>query len=435
MNRMHQAAAATAVVWLLCLFGCGGKSNNSTLTRVAIDSRGGLLETKDGRAKVEVPAGTVATHTVFSVQPLSAPPADPNLVPGTTWTISASGASLSQPVRITLKYDPSRLPAGTRESDLELVTVAGGAWTSVPGSTVDEANDTVSASVTHLSDWGARVRQRRGNWIWFRANNGVLYRIHPDGTGLEEPPKPARGRFMTVSPDGSKMISLVNAGEVYECGPDGAVIRQLPLSNMGSLFVYSPDGSKILCNPYPTSTGGRLAVANADGTNLVEIVPEDLIGTPGGRGIWMSPNRVLYRYFESKRRNGDYIEAYLHYRSINADGTGMQTLIPDPYAEFVSIQAVSTGGQMIGFAAEEFGQNYVHWLALIVPGGPASIEKIRYFGLPGFSTKVAWSPLGDEIAYCFQGKVYRSQASGAATPIVVYDPPTGDATSVDFWTQ
>lgn len=115
-----------------------------------------------GGASVQIPAGAVPPGTKGSIsasQPAGGPTdAWPARTVGVTWTIGAGGAKLAEPVTLTLPFDPSALPAGTDPSEVMLAyrDASSGAWVPVP-STVDRASSTVSATVSHLSDWAPFV--------------------------------------------------------------------------------------------------------------------------------------------------------------------------------------------------------------------------------------------------------------------------------------
>jgi hypothetical protein len=63
-----------------------------------------------------------------------------------------SGATFTNPITITITYDPAKLPAGSSESNLYLAwfDAAGNRWVSLTSS-VDSVNKKISAQVTHFT--------------------------------------------------------------------------------------------------------------------------------------------------------------------------------------------------------------------------------------------------------------------------------------------
>jgi hypothetical protein len=124
----------------------------------------GTFASSDGNAMVTVPAGcagqTASGQSVsaITVTPVDNPPALPsnavNL--GLFYEFGPTGAIFSSPVSITLKYDPSALPAGTDQAKLYLAYWDAGnnSWVSVP-SVVDQVNHTITASVDHFTLYSA----------------------------------------------------------------------------------------------------------------------------------------------------------------------------------------------------------------------------------------------------------------------------------------
>ena len=72
-----------------------------------------------------------------------------------TWSIELGGAKLKKPVTISVPYEPGALLAGQDPASIVLAYRDGdtGRWIIVP-SAVDPVTHTVTAEVTHLSDWG-----------------------------------------------------------------------------------------------------------------------------------------------------------------------------------------------------------------------------------------------------------------------------------------
>jgi hypothetical protein len=106
-----------------------------------------------------VPAGAVtgdaqasATKQTKPADPPSS--AWPDRAVGPAYHFDLGGATIAQPVTLTLPFDAASLPQGATPEDLVLAyhDETTGSWVPVPSS-VDAATGTVTARVSHLSDW------------------------------------------------------------------------------------------------------------------------------------------------------------------------------------------------------------------------------------------------------------------------------------------
>ncbi len=104
------------------------------------------------------------TNTTFTITASSQAPASARLISGTAYEFSPSG-TLAQPVAVTPRYDPARLPAGALQSKLVLYKVVNGAWVAVPNSVVDSVAYTVTAPLSGFSIYAVLVNnQFEGNY-------------------------------------------------------------------------------------------------------------------------------------------------------------------------------------------------------------------------------------------------------------------------------
>jgi Domain of unknown function (DUF2341)/Cadherin-like beta sandwich domain/Divergent InlB B-repeat domain len=135
-----------------------------TTTAPVISTNTGTFTSADGNAMVTIPAGCTGqtasgqSVTAVTVTPVNNPPAPSANADslGLYYEFGPTGATFSSPVTITLKYNPSTLPAGTDQSKLYLAYWDAGnnRWVSVP-SVVDQANHTITASVEHFTLYSA----------------------------------------------------------------------------------------------------------------------------------------------------------------------------------------------------------------------------------------------------------------------------------------
>lgn len=134
-------------------------------TTVTIGTGGGTITSSDGTVSVTIPAGTLAGDTTISVQAIT------NNAPGglgTAYRLGPSGMHFSSPVTLRFIYptDSVQVPEllGVAFQDTDNI------WYAMPDYTVDSTTHTVSAPVTHFSDWvdfeRVRIIPRQGTlWV------------------------------------------------------------------------------------------------------------------------------------------------------------------------------------------------------------------------------------------------------------------------------
>ena len=157
-------AGALALVVSLLVSACGSSTSTtssrsgSSASAVVAAGSGGTVSLPNGAA-LTVPAGAVTADTQASVteQPEPADPpssAWPDRAVGSAYHFDLGGAAIAQPVTLTLPFNAASLPQGATPDDLVLAyhDEATASWVPVPSS-VDAAIGTVTAQVSHLSDW------------------------------------------------------------------------------------------------------------------------------------------------------------------------------------------------------------------------------------------------------------------------------------------
>jgi hypothetical protein len=138
--------------------GCGGGSSapsspSTTTTPPSVTPSGFTVTSADGNVSVTVPANDGVTSGQVTIGSSTSAPTSTGLVPNTAYDLGPSGTAFPTPVTVTTKYNPAALPAGAVATQLAMFTVANGAWTAVPGSTVNAAANTVTASLSHFSTY------------------------------------------------------------------------------------------------------------------------------------------------------------------------------------------------------------------------------------------------------------------------------------------
>ena len=118
---------------------------------------GGTVEIS-GSISVEVPPGAINGTLNITVQEETATsPAGFTLL-GHVYEIGPTGTQFSEPVNITLHYNPADVPAGVAENDIHIYwyNEQTNSWVDM-GGTVDTTAHTVTIQVTHLSKYAMMV--------------------------------------------------------------------------------------------------------------------------------------------------------------------------------------------------------------------------------------------------------------------------------------
>jgi hypothetical protein len=130
------------------------------LPSVPVGPGGGTVEAADGVVEFMFPENALSEEISIAVQAVSDPLNSPGLVPGLTFRFLPSGTQFAEPVRITVRYDPDAL--GTlHENLLRIQKLVDGNWVPVAGSTVNTADNTVTAWLSSFSVYGVGVTVHR----------------------------------------------------------------------------------------------------------------------------------------------------------------------------------------------------------------------------------------------------------------------------------
>jgi hypothetical protein len=119
------------------------------VTSMTIGPSGGTVTTPDG-VVIDVPQGALAAETLITVARAPNPPSG---AVGPVFELGPDGTQFSQPVTLTIPYDPAAL-GSTSPGDLMIATYGSGGWSGQGWALVDTGSDTVTAFVMHFSRWG-----------------------------------------------------------------------------------------------------------------------------------------------------------------------------------------------------------------------------------------------------------------------------------------
>jgi Tol biopolymer transport system component len=146
-----------------------------------------------------------------------------------------------------------------------------------------------------------------GDWLVFSAaddtNHFVLYRVHPDGSGLQALTPPAlNAATPDWSPDGNWLVYVElfdTAAPIYRIRPDGtgrAALTTLTAQDNYRTPVWSPNGAWIAYTRITSDTYATIEIMRADGNDPRVIIPTSLISlapawSPDSRWITFQANR------------------------------------------------------------------------------------------------------------------------------------------------
>ncbi len=158
MRRTLLLVPVIVIVLVVILLALNQENTAAPLPGNEVESSGGLIVAFDGAVKLEFPPGALSRKTTIVVSEVSTYPDAGKVIPGTVYEFGPNGTQFQKPVKLSIRYDPSQLPAGTKESNLRIVLAERPfrftSWLTVANSTVDTGAKTVTASVSSFSTYG-----------------------------------------------------------------------------------------------------------------------------------------------------------------------------------------------------------------------------------------------------------------------------------------
>lgn len=118
---------------------------------------GGTVVAGGGSVTLALPPGAVEGEVGITVEPVALDPASPQaagVVPGTAYEFGPHGIQFEEPVTMTIRYDPAKLPPGVGQNALRLHRLVDGRWIPLAQSRVDVRTGTVSGVTHSFSTYG-----------------------------------------------------------------------------------------------------------------------------------------------------------------------------------------------------------------------------------------------------------------------------------------
>lgn len=249
------------------------------------------------------------------------------------YEIDAGGAGEPRP--LIASYDMSEAsPQFARVN--ENVAINHARLEAIVDSAEKTAAELASANAKFVDPLPPEIGNRAVAFVMEDGPDPEIFRINTDGTGRK---KLTDNTFSDYnpdwSPDGSKMAFVSNRDtgsgvfQLYVMDADGANVRRLTndTSYMDMNPAWSPDGTRIAFTRYIATAGpgqpfGRIAVVDADGSNLVMLA--------GSGGMDASPSwspdgsRIAFSGFKNIVVNGTFLGSEIYV--MNADGTGARQI-------------------------------------------------------------------------------------------------------------
>jgi dipeptidyl aminopeptidase/acylaminoacyl peptidase len=107
-----------------------------------------------------------------------------------------------------------------------------------------------------------------------------LYILHADGAATRVTPEPVGGA--AISPDGWQVVFTADGGGLYAVDAEGG--QPVRIAEEGESPTFSPDGARIAY--LAEGPHEQVWVANADGTDAHQILPDDALAKGMGKLTW-----------------------------------------------------------------------------------------------------------------------------------------------------
>lgn len=159
---MKQKTRWTMNLWALSLVAIATASGmwvggcNSDATNVVLTPSGGTVRSKDQKVTLEFPSGAVSESVGITVEAISNPSTDSNVISGTIYEFGPEGIVFNKAVKLTIVYDASQV-ADALEETLRLHLWTNGAWKEI-SSDVNMSTHTVAGMIHTLGTYALKPK-------------------------------------------------------------------------------------------------------------------------------------------------------------------------------------------------------------------------------------------------------------------------------------
>lgn len=155
MNKRIITYISSFIILLICISGCSSDTASSW-EKFNINQQGDTISGSEGTVSLVIPSGAVAEDLTIFIRPKVNPTADPSCVENTIYEFGPEGTKFEEPLTLTIKYDPQKLPVGVVESNLKITKLIDGSWLPFTDCSVDTTHKTVTTTITDFSTYSIK---------------------------------------------------------------------------------------------------------------------------------------------------------------------------------------------------------------------------------------------------------------------------------------
>jgi ZU5 domain len=134
---------------LVCLLLLGCSSDAQINITKSVGAEGGTVSASDGTS-VLIPMNALAMSSNITITSVGAQAPSGSLLVGPAYDFGPDGTTFTQPVTITLPFDPSKLPSGRSSADVVIYTAPRGS-TNYQALATTVSGNTVQTTTTHFT--------------------------------------------------------------------------------------------------------------------------------------------------------------------------------------------------------------------------------------------------------------------------------------------
>lgn len=381
----------------------GGAPSIEFIIEVPDAKRPTVVRTDPKSGKRDVPLN-IQLRVIFSE------PVDPGTVTNSTLVVEEQRSPVDGNIVVSPDgIEVTFLPTAPLLPETEYTIFVGSGILDVDGTPLDQPVTAVFTTAPSGSSGGAPAEV-----VAFTGNDLDVYLINTDATllrGVARDGPAHRDDGPVWSPTGEK-LAFWRSGEIHVANADGTNPVQVSPPGIHDFYLaWSPDGRKIAFDALDTLDGNwHIYVVDADGTNLVRLTPPGVNESAPG---WSADGRRIY----FQQSPSPLYPVAQQIFVMNADGTNRVPIATLP--DDAGIGPWSPDGSKLAYSYND--DIYV----LDTNSGNA----MDVADSPVIDHYPAWSPDGSRIAYSEEGVLYVRDADG--TNQILLDSPS-DVDGYDY---